>query len=141
MIESYSLTLTDQPTPQDRHIVDAGLAAFNAMFVAPEHYVPLCVFVRSAQGIIVGGLLGETNWGWLHVTNLWLREDVRGGGLGTKVLQLAEEEARQRNCQNAFLDTVGLQSLGFYLKRGYSLFGQLDDFPQGKRRYFLKKTL
>ena len=33
------------------------------------------------------------------------------------------------------------QSLPFYLKHGYALWGQLDDFPVGHTRYFLKKAL
>ncbi|HEY3138703.1 MAG TPA: GNAT family N-acetyltransferase, partial [Blastocatellia bacterium] len=36
-------------------------------------------------------------------------------------------------------DTYDFQALGFYQKRGYEVFGLLEGFPTGYRRYFLQK--
>jgi hypothetical protein len=39
------------------------------------------------------------------------------------------------------LETLSFQARGFYERYGYSVFGELDDFPPGHRKYFLKKNL
>jgi hypothetical protein len=39
------------------------------------------------------------------------------------------------------LDTMSFQALDFYLKLGYTVFGRLDDLPEGHSRIFLKKAL
>ena len=49
--------------------------------------------------------------------------------------------AARRGCHRASLDTTSFQALPFYLKHGYAIWGQLDDFPIGHSRYFLKKAL
>ena len=53
----------------------------------------------------------------------------------------AEAEAVRRGCASAYLDTFDFQARPFYERLGYQLFGQLDDFPPGGSRYFLRKRL
>jgi GNAT superfamily N-acetyltransferase len=138
----YELTLTDTPDPQDKEIVLQGLIAYNdAQTNIAGEYRELTIFLRDADGKVVGGLLGQTYWKWLHIDILWLDEAMRGQGYGDKMLAMAEAEGRQRGCFGIQLDTMSFQALPFYLKRGYSVFGQLDDFPPGHKKYFLKKLL
>ena len=40
-----------------------------------------------------------------------------------------------------WLDGVEIDPPAFYEKRGYRVFGELQDFPPGHRRYFLTKPL
>ena len=142
MIESYTFTLTDQPAPEDNRAVLDGLMAFNTQFAGADNYTPLCIFMRDEQGIIVGGLIGETFWNWVYVSSLWIHEDARHQGSGKHLLQMAEDEARRRGCTNALLDTLSFQALDFYRKSGYTVFGQLDNFPRpGQTRYYLNKSL
>jgi hypothetical protein len=39
------------------------------------------------------------------------------------------------------LDTFEFQALPFYERRGYRVFGTLDGFPPGYRRFYLQKSL
>ena len=55
-------------------------------------------------------------------------------------IQLAEAEARSRDCLGVYLDSIDFQAPGFYVKQGYQVFGVLDDFPPGSRQtYFCKR--
>jgi GNAT superfamily N-acetyltransferase len=136
-----TLTLDTNGTPEDAQVVRQGLSAFNAAHAGDDHYQRIVFIVRDDAGAIRGGLLGGTYWGWLSVDILWLDESLRGQGWGTRLMALAEDEARQRGCHSAHLDTMDWQALDFYLKLGYSVWGQLDDLPTGHTRYFLKKSL
>ncbi len=55
------------------------------------------------------------------------------------MLRAAEQEAVKRSCLHAHLDTFDFQALPFYQKQGYEIFGQLEDYPVGHKRYFLQK--
>jgi GNAT superfamily N-acetyltransferase len=118
-----------------------GLRAYNHAAVGDEHYQPLNLIVRDAAGEIAGGLIADTYWGWMAINLLWLREDMRGAGLGARLLRMAEEEAARRGCKHAHVDTLDVQAPDFYRKYGYTVWGQLDDLPPGHTRYYLKKTL
>jgi hypothetical protein len=41
----------------------------------------------------------------------------------------------------ARLDTFSFQPRGFYENLGFTIFGQLDEYPPGFQRHFLKKTI
>jgi GNAT superfamily N-acetyltransferase len=143
MTTGYSITLTDQPDPDDVKFVEDGLATFNLRFATPYGTQKLVVLLRDADGKLVGGLLGLTWWGWLRIDIMWLDEAVRGQDWGTRVIETAEAEAVRRGCRHAFLDTMSFQALPFYLKLGYTVFGELDDLPtdSGHKMHFLQKTL
>jgi GNAT superfamily N-acetyltransferase len=137
----YTLTVVDNPAPADIERVRAGLAAYNLLHAGDDSYQPLTIFVYDASGAVVGGLLGDTYWGWLAIAILWLAEDVRGQGWGSQLLAAAEGIARDRGCHAAHLDTMSFQARAFYERHGYVVFGVLDDLPYGHQRYFLRKSL
>jgi GNAT superfamily N-acetyltransferase len=138
---TYTFALDPNPSPADVEAIHAGLSAFNQQFVSGEGAGPVTIFLRDEQGELAGGLLGFAWWGWLHIEILWLAEAARRQDFGSRMLALAEHEAAQRGCHHAFVDTMSWQALPFYQKRGYSVWGQLDDFPAGQTRYFLKKAI
>ena len=141
MLDNYSITITDNPDPGDVQLIEEGLAAFNLLYAPPENYQRLVVALRAGDGALCGGIIGNTWWGWLRIDVLWIDEAVRGQDWGTRLLAAAEAEAIRRGCHHVFLDTMSFQALPFYLKRGYTIFGQLDDLPVGHARYFLQKQL
>ena len=58
---------------------------------------------------------------------------------------LTIELSDERNTNSAdlkFLDqnTYSFQQPEFYEKLGYQIFGQLNDFPEGHVKYFMKKS-
>jgi GNAT superfamily N-acetyltransferase len=141
MNESYTLTLEEAPDALDVHFVRERLDAYNFGIVGDDEHRPLTVFVRDADGEIVGGLLGGTYWGWLHVDILWVKDSLRGRGYGRALLAAAEQEAIRRGCRHAHLDTMSFQALAFYQRQGYAVFGELHDLPAGHSRHFMKKAL
>jgi GNAT superfamily N-acetyltransferase len=135
------ITIEEAPDAEDVRAIEAGLEAYNSLYAPPLNYRPLTITLRTADGTLVGGLLGETYWSWLYVRILWLDEHVRGQGYGSRLLAQAEEEAVRRGCHRAHLDTMSFQALSFYERHGYTVFGVLHDVPPGHSRYSLQKEL
>jgi GNAT superfamily N-acetyltransferase len=134
------LVLTETPEPEAREIIATGLGAFNTAQAGPGEWRRLSVLIRE-EGEVKGGLWGVTSYAWLFTELLFVPEALRGAGLGGQILDRAEEEARARGCTGAWLDTFEFQARGFYERRGYRVFGQIDDHPVGSARFFLKKAL
>ena len=86
-------------------------------------------------------MIAESYWDWLYIDLLWVKDELRGLGYGHRILTLVEQEARQLGAKNAYMDTFSFQALDFYKQHGYQFFGELNDFPPGHQRYFLKKQL
>jgi len=141
MQEKWQITLeTEERSPAVRAILD-GLVEFNRAVVGYDDYTPLNLIVRDEAGVVVGGLIADTYWTWIAINIFWLRDDLRGRGLGSRLMKMAEAEAKRRGCKNAHLDTLDFQALGFYKKHGYVVFGQIDGLPPGHTRYYLRKSL
>ena len=135
------ISLTDTPDPAAREAILAGLLSFNEAQAGSHEVRPLAVLVGDpATGDALGGLWGKTSFGWLFVELLFVPETLRGSGLGTSLMRRAEEEAARRGCRGAWLDTFSFQARGFYERLGYAVFGTIQDYPPGHRRYFMQKT-
>lgn len=135
------LELTDRSSEDLRSEILAPLRAYNEAKAGPSGHRPLAILMRDEAGAIVGGLWGQTGYGWLFTQLLAVPDNLRGGGWGNRIMDMAEAEARARGCHSAWLDTFEFQARGFYEKRGYACFGELADYPPGFRRFFLQKRL
>ncbi|NLG27696.1 MAG: GNAT family N-acetyltransferase [Chloroflexi bacterium] len=141
MDESYRIEAVDDPEKSVWGVIGHSLQAFNVAKVGDSAFARVCYALKAPDESIVGGVLGEVYWGWLFVDLLSVREDLRGQGYGHRLLNLVEEAGRQRGAKHAYLDTFSFQAPEFYRKHGYAVFGTLEDFPPGHRRFFLKKQL
>lgn len=121
--------------------IGARLRAFTDTKAGPGNSRPLAILVRDEAGAVIGGLWGRTARGWLYVDLFGLPKTLRGTGLGTRLLRMAEQEARVRGCIGIWLDTFSFQARPFYEKLGLSVFGQIDNFPEGHTRFFLSRRL
>jgi GNAT superfamily N-acetyltransferase len=140
-VSQCRICLEADPSPDDVRFVRQGLEAYNRLYAPEDNYQPLTVLLRATDQRLVGGLLGETYWGWLHIGILWLDESVRQKGYGSQLLAAAEQEAIRRGCHHAHLDTMSFQAVGFYQQHGYVEYGVLEDLPTGHSRHFFTKTL
>jgi GNAT superfamily N-acetyltransferase len=125
---------------EDAQFIKQKLNEYNCIFVPPDHHERLCLVARREDRII-GGVVGGTYWNWLYIEWFWVDGTERNNGLGTRLLAKAEEMAIHKGCRNAHLETHDFQSLEFYKKRNYVVFGKLDDLPEGHTKFYLCKHL
>ena len=139
--QDFTISCIVDPSMQDIEYVKQNIAVFNKPSIGVRPYKRLGIFALDENGNRVGGLICELSWDWLHIVELWVRDDFRNRGIATQLMERAETEAIQNDCLHAYLDTFSWQALPFYEQLGYEVFGELDDFPKGHKRYFLKKEL
>lgn len=100
---------------------------------------PLNLYVEDDSGELMAGLVAETFGNWLEIEYLFVKEDLRGQGIGSQLLQRAESESKKRNCRFAFVNTYQFQAPDFYQKHGYKEVFTLKDYPYtGQRHYYQK---
>lgn len=118
-----------------------GLVAYNTEKAGKSGWKQFAVSLRDENDAIVGGIVAYTLWDWCFVNLFWIDERFRGKGQGTAMLTQVEAIAKKRGARHIYLDTFSFQGDGFYQKLGYEVFGELDEFPPGHRRLWLKKDL
>ncbi|WP_436857246.1 GNAT family N-acetyltransferase [Citrobacter tructae] len=135
------LHIADTVTEEDQTALLTGLRAYNLQFLKTTNFGDLAVYWRDDRNEIQGGLIGKIKGEWLCIEFLWMHESLRKGGYGTKLMQAAEQTARERGCHRALVDTMSFQALPFYQKNGYQLELTLNDFPEkGAARHYLSKA-
>ena len=102
---------------------------------------PLNLYIEDEQGELMAGLVAETFGNWLEIEYLFVKEDLRGQGIGSQLLQQAESEAKKRNCRFAFVNTYQFQAPAFYQKHGYQEVFTLKDYPCTGQRHYYQKDL
>jgi GNAT superfamily N-acetyltransferase len=106
-----------------KKIVD-GIKEYNQIQVPAlsDIWTPLEFMIRDSEGV------------GLEIRILWVSEEYRKSGLGSKMLNHIENVALEKGATISMLDTFDFQAEGFYIKNGYSVFGEIHDFPKGHRR-------
>ena len=133
--------MNSNPSKDEIDFVRSSLMSFNERHVGPDGHTPLSLIEYDNDGNVIGGILGGTYWGWMYIDILWVHEDHRGMGIGSKLLKEAEKEGIRRGCHHVHLDTMSWQAPEFYKKHDYEVIGVLPDIPNGNQKYLLMKAL
>jgi GNAT superfamily N-acetyltransferase len=133
--------IEDQPADHDLHFLADQINQNNMEHVGAFDGRGLAIFVRNEQYAIIAGISGYTWAAMCEIEFLWVHPDLQGQGLGSRLLQAAEDEARRRNCSIVILGSYSFQAPVFYQRHGYELAGQIDDCPPGHTNYYFKKYI
>ncbi len=140
MFSSEFVIETDASPEQVQYLEDR-LYEFNSRAARIVNGQGLAIFVRDERDRIVAGISGHTWGGCCEIRQFWVEEVRRGQGLGTRLLQAAEQEARRRNCKQIILTTYSFQAPEFYARRGFNILATVEDCPHGHRNLLLQKRL
>lgn len=134
--------ITSDGNERDTNEIYEMLKEYNLSHREASQNVPLGIFLEDESNRKLAGLTGETFGNWLCIQFLFVSEQLRGQGIGSKLLKNAESEARKRGCKYAFVDTFSFQAPEFYKSHGYQEVFTLEEYPYtGKRHYYTKELL
>ncbi len=137
-MSEIEIAVEQEVSTETRRSIIGGLVAFNDSRAGDATHAEVAIIARR-DAEILGGLLAYTNWEWLFIAQLWVSDTVQRQGVGGRILAAAEAEAIRRRCRHAHVDTFSFQAKPFYERNGYTVFGQIEDYPAGHTRYFLQK--
>ncbi|MGE5362327.1 MAG: GNAT family N-acetyltransferase [Bacteroidales bacterium] len=140
-MENPELIVRTDPTPAEVDLLENHIYDFNAKTTGINDAVGLAIFGRDDGGRVIAGLCGHTWGGCCEIRQLWVHEDLRGRGIGRRLLQLAEREARRRNCSQILLATHSFQAPEFYRKLGFEIVATIPNYPRGYQDLHLRKVL
>jgi hypothetical protein len=82
------ITVTDAPDASVERAVGDGLRRYNAQQSGIDDVRPLAVVVSDPDTReVVGGITGRPSLGLLFIDLVYLPDDLRGGGLGSRIRQ------------------------------------------------------
>jgi GNAT superfamily N-acetyltransferase len=128
------------PSAVDVQYLEDRIYEFNASATGITDGEWLAFLVREHDRI-VAGICGNTWGGTCELRQFWVEESKRHLGLGTRLFQAAEREARRRGCTQIVLMTFSFQAPAFYERHGFEVVATIDDDPRGYRNLLMRKHL
>ncbi len=130
-----------QDTQQVVQVLEDRLYEYNSNKIGRHDGNLFSKVVQDENGSIVAGIAGWTWAGACEITQLWISEDLRNSGIGGRLLEAAEEEARSKECSVVLIRTYSFQAPSFYEKHNYRVAHVVEDFPRDHRYYIMTKAL
>lgn len=135
-----------ESTKDEEDLVWKGIIQYNSAVIhlkqsVPE--IPVNRVLKDKDGNIIGGIncILFYCWNTMYIDMLWVSENHRKNGHGSKLLNEIERIAREEKCTLIHLETMDFQAKDFYTKNGYEIFGELENVPNGHKRYYMRKVL
>lgn len=122
-------------------VVDAGLDSHNIASAPLVDVQLLHVIAQNRDGTVVGGAIGRTWGACCELQQLWVSEDLRSIGIGTRLMDAFEHQAQSRGCQLVYLETFSFQAPVFYQNRGYAEVLRIVGFTGSVIKFTLQKLL
>ena len=122
------LTVGDKDAELDARL-DAELSAYNLATAGVHDQAEFTVRIEDDGGELVAGLSGWT-WGTCAgISLVWVREDRRAQGTGARLLEAADQVARERGCRQIVVSSFTFQAPGFYERQGFVEVGRIEGLP------------
>ncbi len=137
--------IISKSTREEAGLVENEIDKYNLSkvpFTQEPSFVSINRVIKGKNGDILAGINSVLYcWNCLYIDVLWVKEELRNNGYGSKLLNEVEKIAKEKGCKLIHLVTFDFQAKDFYLKYGYEIFGVLDDCPLEHKQYSMKKTI
>lgn len=99
------------------------------------------IFIKDKQDKVLGGISGVLFYESLYIDSLWIDESLRKQGLGTKLMDEAENFGKKQGAKFITLNTMDWEGLHFYQKLGFSIEFIRDGYAKDSKMFLLRKNL
>lgn len=105
-----------------------------------EEELTICALEKNE---VIGCSKFKINGGVCYISEVIIKQDVRGNGVGRKLLIATENIAKQKGCHKMQLYTSRLNgnALEFYLKNKYNIEAKLKDDKFHIEKFILMKRI
>jgi ribosomal protein S18 acetylase RimI-like enzyme len=143
-ITNLQFQVFENPSSDEIDPISIPLKKYNESQIGKYRKHDFLIYaLDESTEIIKGGIYGIIKFGWLHIDYLWVHEQSRKSGIGSKLMMQMESLGRELGIKNFKLNTGSFQAPDFYKKNGYEIFAQLEIIaPNGEKYwdYYMKKS-
>ncbi|MBA3535020.1 MAG: GNAT family N-acetyltransferase [Tatlockia sp.] len=138
-MNTVEYTIENNPNSSDEKVIRDGIVNFNSQ-VINEKAKHFSIFAKD-KGKIIGGALIRAHSDALYIDVLWCVEKYRSKGVGTEIINLINNVARDKGLSKIFVDTYSFQAQDFYKKHSFYTIGTIPKYLKNHDRIFLRKDI
>lgn len=138
---TYEIKFVENPDPKAVQILNEGIMAHAKQIKGFGPIQFFGFFIHDENNQIVGGCQCDMLYGCLYVGSLWVSENLRGQGYGTKLMRSVEKLAKEQHCNFVAVNTMSWEALDFYKKLGFIVEFERSGFIDNAIFYFMRKDL
>lgn len=131
--------IDNNPGASEDKIIRDGIVNFNSQFTN-EKAKHFSIFAKNGLEIIGGAIIREHSDA-LYIDVLWCSEDCREQGIGSKIINIIDDIAIDKQISKIFVDTYAFQAQAFYQKNGFYCIGTIPEYLLGHDRFFMRKDI
>ena len=125
------------------YICDQLDEGFNKKHLDIKHdYIKINRKLVNEKGEVVAAIMagnGEVDVAWIW--KIWVDEKYRHQGLGSLLIKHFEKKAKEKGATKIISQEIYDWNVGFFLKNGYKIAGELKDLPEGHSFFIVEKDL
>ncbi len=107
-MSNIQYSIENSPDASDDKVIRNGIVDFNAQIIK-EKSSHFSVFAKDGDQIIGGALIWEHSDA-LYIDVLWCNEQYRKQGVGTKIITMIDDTAKNKGLPKVFVDTYEFQA-------------------------------
>lgn len=140
MTKNFKIENCNNLSEHENEIIIQGLRKFakEAKDLLPIN--SYAIKITEAEQLIAA-ISGFIIYGCLYIDLLFVNENLRHQGLGSKLMNLALEKALENNCSFMLVTTMDWEAKDFYLKHGYVIEYERHGYTKGSIMYVFRKNL
>ncbi len=123
-------------TQEQEKIIEKGFEAFDDAFFNAKNTVKTYSFVIEDSDY-VGSLKARLSWGNFHIVEVFVKENMRGQGIGTYLIKHALEVARKDKAKFVSIKTSNPKAKALYEKLGFIVHNVMEGYSFGLKFYTL----
>ena len=121
--------------------IDDKLSDYDEKYIKYRLDGVVQIGIKENGKIIAGLDACMTAFKILYVSTLFVEEEYRRQGYGTKLMQEMEKRAKEFGANMIRLDTFNWQGKEFYSAIGYEMVGSYENILEGYSEHFFLKRL
>jgi N-acetylglutamate synthase-like GNAT family acetyltransferase len=138
-MSNIQYSIENTPDASDDKVIRNGLVDFNDKITKGKSSY-FSVFAKEGDQIIGGALIFEHSDA-LYIDVLWCNEQYRKQGIGTKIMTMIDDVAKNKRLSKIFVDTYAFQAQAFYEKHGFYCIGIIPKHLKDYDCIFMRKDL
>lgn len=139
---SLPIILKLETAEQSNDEIFSMLSSYNKkMLIGYHDPIAFSLYIKDGS-ITMGGATGKIWLDSIHIDRLIVDDQIRGLGYGIKLIQQIELCGRENGATFISLENISFQnSLGFYLKNGFTIILEEKGYKDDSIIYHLRKPM